>query len=136
MLVCPRHEAEFEFKSIIEVRVEAFMWGAGTALGELPPYFMARAARLSGEDPDDEEYREFQEFLRQTEEQHGDGWYEISLKKMVKLKQQMQKLIEGVGFFGILLFASIPNPLFDLAGLFCGHCLVPFWKFFGATLLG
>jgi len=36
------------------------MWGAGTALGELPPYFMARAARLSGEQPtDDEDYKEF-----------------------------------------------------------------------------
>lgn len=39
------------------------MWGAGTALGELPPYFMARTARLSGHDPDDEdeELREFEE---------------------------------------------------------------------------
>ena len=27
------------------------MWGAGTALGELPPYFMARAARLSSLKP-------------------------------------------------------------------------------------
>jgi hypothetical protein len=35
------------------------MWGAGTAMGELPPYFMAKAARLSGEEPDDEEYKEF-----------------------------------------------------------------------------
>lgn len=33
------------------------MWGAGTALGELPPYFMAKAARISGEEPDDEEYK-------------------------------------------------------------------------------
>lgn len=31
-----------------KVRVESMMWGIGTALGELPPYFMARAARLSG----------------------------------------------------------------------------------------
>jgi hypothetical protein len=30
-----------------KVRLEAMMWGAGTALGELPPYFMARAALLS-----------------------------------------------------------------------------------------
>ena len=30
-----------------KVRLEAMMCGAGTALGELPPYFMARAARLS-----------------------------------------------------------------------------------------
>lgn len=31
-----------------KVRIESMMWGVGTALGELPPYFMARAARLSG----------------------------------------------------------------------------------------
>lgn len=34
------------------------------------------------------------------------------------------------------LFSQIPNPLFDLAGITCGHFLVPFWTFFGATLLG
>ena len=32
--------------------------------------------------------------------------------------------------------AQVPNPLFDLAGITCGHCLVPFWTFFGATLIG
>lgn len=32
--------------------------------------------------------------------------------------------------------SQIPNPLFDLAGITCGHFLVPFWTFFGATLLG
>lgn len=31
---------------------------------------------------------------------------------------------------------KIPNPLFDLAGITCGHFLVPFWTFFGATLIG
>lgn len=31
---------------------------------------------------------------------------------------------------------QIPNPLFDLAGLTCGHYLIPFWTFFGATLVG
>lgn len=30
----------------------------------------------------------------------------------------------------------MPNPLFDLAGITCGHFLVPFWTFFGATLIG
>uniref|UniRef100_A0A914MXU4 Uncharacterized protein n=1 Tax=Meloidogyne incognita TaxID=6306 RepID=A0A914MXU4_MELIC len=45
---------------VSKVRLESLMWGAGTALGELPPYFMARAARLSGEQPtDDEDYKEF-----------------------------------------------------------------------------
>lgn len=42
------------------------MWGAGTALGELPPYFMARAARLSGRPPDEDkgDLIEFEELLK------------------------------------------------------------------------
>ena len=27
---------------------EAFLWGLGTAIGELPPYFVSRAASLDG----------------------------------------------------------------------------------------
>lgn len=48
----------------------------------------------------------------------------------------MERIVERVGFFGILACASIPNPLFDLAGITCGHFLVPFVTFFGATLIG
>lgn len=44
-----------------------FSQGAGTAIGELPPYFMAWAARLSGAEPDDEEYQEFEEMLEHAE---------------------------------------------------------------------
>lgn len=47
--------------------VAVFWQGAGTAIGELPPYFMARAARLSGADPDGEDYEEFEEMLEQAE---------------------------------------------------------------------
>ena len=28
--------------------LEAFLWGFGTAIGELPPYFVARAASIAG----------------------------------------------------------------------------------------
>jgi len=37
---------------------------------------------------------------------------------------------------GVFIIFQIPNPLFDLAGITCGHFLVPFWTFFGATLIG
>jgi len=30
------------------VILEASLWGLGTAIGELPPYFVAKAAALSG----------------------------------------------------------------------------------------
>ncbi|XP_077920535.1 vacuole membrane protein 1 isoform X3 [Halichoerus grypus] len=103
-IICPDEEGTegtISLWSIIsKVRIEACMWGIGTAIGELPPYFMARAARLSGAEPDDDEYQEFEEMLEHAET------------------------------------AQIPNPLFDLAGITCGHFLVPFWTFFGATLIG
>jgi hypothetical protein len=37
------------FLSIYQaVIIEAFLWGLGTAIGELPPYFVSRAASLAG----------------------------------------------------------------------------------------
>ncbi|CAJ0566956.1 unnamed protein product, partial [Mesorhabditis spiculigera] len=53
-----------------------------------------------------------------------------------RVKLWIEATVTQVGFPGILLFASIPNPLFDLAGITCGHFLVPFWSFFTATLIG
>lgn len=44
--------------------------------------------------------------------------------------------MEKYGFITILLCASIPNPLFDLAGITCGHFKIPFKKFFMATFIG
>jgi len=40
------------------------------------------------------------------------------------------------GFVGILLLAAWPNAAFDLCGICCGHFLMPFWDFFGATFIG
>uniref|UniRef100_A0AC35TMA0 Transmembrane protein 49 n=1 Tax=Rhabditophanes sp. KR3021 TaxID=114890 RepID=A0AC35TMA0_9BILA len=113
---------------LIKVALESFCWGFGTAIGELPPYFMARAAKLSGDEPDDEEYQEFKELVNVK------NTADLSFFDKVKLK--MEQIVVKVGFFGILAFASIPNPLFDLAGITCGHFLVPFWQFFGATVIG
>lgn len=84
-----------------KVRLESFLWGAGTALGELPPYFMARAARLSGYDPEDaEDLQEFEEL--QKKRATGE-----KLSTFEKLKLTMEKIVERVGFFGILACASV-----------------------------
>uniref|UniRef100_A0A8C2K319 Vacuole membrane protein 1 n=1 Tax=Cyprinus carpio TaxID=7962 RepID=A0A8C2K319_CYPCA len=130
-IMCPEEEVLQESISLwtimSKVRLEACMWGAGTAIGELPPYFMARAARLSGADPDDEDYEEFEEMLEQAQSAQDFA---------TRGKLAVQNMVQKVGFFGILACASIPNPLFDLAGITCGHFLIPFWTFFGATLIG
>ncbi|XP_008474569.1 ectopic P granules protein 3-like [Diaphorina citri] len=113
-----------------KVKLEAMMWGAGTALGELPPYFLSRAARLSLLDPDDVDD------LVELEELHKKKNNPETMTLVDKLKLKIETLVNKVGFFGILACASIPNPLFDLAGITCGHFLIPFWTFFGATLIG
>lgn len=84
-----------------KVRIEAFLWGAGTALGELPPYFMAKASRLSGYDPDDaDDLKEFEE-LNKKRELGG------PLSLLDRAKIFMERTVEKVGFFGILACASV-----------------------------
>lgn len=158
-----------------KVRLEAFMWGAGTALGELPPYFISRAHRLAivnqghqdiDVDNDNilEELEEIEDLVTTTNvdnDDDGDNGGDqqqqqesttniersrrrrqsssastLSTSWGQKLKTKMVLLMKRMGFFGILACASIPNPLFDLAGIICGYSLISFWTFFGATLLG
>ncbi|KAL3702231.1 hypothetical protein R1sor_020253 [Riccia sorocarpa] len=109
---------------LMQVQLEAVLWGIGTALGELPPYFVSRAARLSGEKP-----KELDEELASTPQSFG-------ARTVQNLKLWMVNHFENFGFFTILLLASVPNPMFDLAGILCGQFLVPFWKFFAATIIG
>ncbi|CAG8531392.1 9964_t:CDS:10 [Funneliformis mosseae] len=108
-----------------KVQWESFLWGFGTALGELPPYFVARAAALSGSRS--EELEQLDTLIAQNPDS-------ISHKEKVLI--WVHRIMQRLGFFGIFLFASIPNPLFDLAGIICGQFLVPFSTFFGATFLG
>lgn len=105
------------------LRLPVVLWGIGTAIGELPPYFVARAARLS--EVHDEAVDELHESLSDT-----------GSSLLSRAKRFVHTLVNKMGFIGIMLCASIPNPLFDLAGLTCGHFLIPFSTFFGATAIG
>ncbi|ORX77764.1 hypothetical protein BCR32DRAFT_270437 [Anaeromyces robustus] len=103
-----------------KIKMQAFFWGLGTAIGELPPYFVSRAASLTGKN-----------------NQNISKFEDNEPKSLVdKIQTILFKLLKKLGFIGILLCASIPNPLFDIAGILCGHFLIPFGTFFGATFIG
>lgn len=53
-------------------------------------------------------------------------------EKLKKVSGYMTKY----GFLTVLVLALIPNPLFDLAGLFAGSTKIPVWKFILATFIG
>lgn len=87
-----------------KVRVEAMLWGAGTALGELPPYFMARAARTSRQNSRTEEFD--QEDLKELEALEAlENGENISL--LIRLKLTMKHFVQKAGFWGILACASV-----------------------------
>nr|BAC84666.1 putative vacuole Membrane Protein 1 [Oryza sativa Japonica Group] len=112
-------------KILHEVHLEAVLWGIGTALGELPPYFLSRAASMSG--------RKLDELEELDASVSGEGFLSSTLHRA---KRWLMSHSQYLNFPTILLLASVPNPLFDLAGILCGQFNIPFWKFFLATLIG
>lgn len=109
----------------------------GTAIGEIPPYWMTRAARQAAIDAG--EKVEVPEEL-ETNSQYG---LVNRLKGLFYLhfisdnfQAKLISFLRSHGFLGVLLMASWPNFAFDLCGICCGHFMMPFWTFFGATFLG
>ncbi|RZS16086.1 hypothetical protein BHM03_00048080, partial [Ensete ventricosum] len=107
-----------------QVQLEAILWGLGTALGELPPYFISRAARLSGSNLEMEDL---------GSASSTNGFVSSSLRQ---IKIWLLTHSQHLNFLTILVLASVPNPLFDLAGIMCGQFGISFLKFFVATLIG
>ena len=105
-----------------QVYLEVFCWGFGTALGELPPYFVSRGAYLLGENSITTDIMDLKRKSNRT-------WWE---QGMIITETMVKRL----GFWGVLIFASVPNPLFDLAGIMCGRFGIEFWSFFGAVFIG
>ncbi|KAM0898670.1 hypothetical protein ACQ4PT_021825 [Festuca glaucescens] len=112
-------------KILHEVHLEAVLWGIGTALGELPPYFISRAASMSGQ--------KVEELAELDASVSKEGFLSSTL---YRAKRWLMSHSQHLNFPTILLLASVPNPLFDLAGILCGQFNIPFWKFFLATLIG
>lgn len=197
---------------VAQVALTAILWGCGTAVGEVPPYFLSYKAASAGRR--NEAYHEIQQALQQgtsgtllqvlslhrssrqysrarqvrcrgqvctlgsraraqAATQPGSvgatavacawrmgpcatGWpltdaalqpcccvmccagkqTGIFAQIVAAMQAWMMRVIQQHGFYGILLLASWPNAAFDLCGICCGAFMMPFWEFFGATLIG
>jgi membrane protein YqaA with SNARE-associated domain len=103
-----------------------FLQSTGTAIGEIPPYWMTKSARIASLQTQHSLKEEF------PEELEANSSYSIVNRGKVFLIWFLNKY----GFYGVLIMASYPNIAFDLCGICCGHFLMPFWSFFIATFLG
>lgn len=100
----PESQVNISFFTIYKaVFLEAFLWGAGTAIGELPPYFVARAASAAG--GIDEELEDILvDGDAASTNAVEESWVERSKKKLaVFLKQH--------AFLTVLCMASVSSTL-------------------------
>eukprot|EP00873_Tetraselmis_striata_P025830 jgi/Tetstr1/446094/TSEL_033694.t1 len=119
-----------EYWNIVKkVILTCIVWGSGTAIGEIPPYAISFSAAKAGRDNEDME--ELLEETHHTRKEVGLVAYTVS-----RTKAWMFSLIQGYGFWAVLLLSSWPNAMFDLCGICCGHFMMPFWEFFGAVYIG
>lgn len=124
---CPEGEGYSFFGIFAKVALPCFIWGFGTAIGEVPPYFVAWAHHLAGEMND-----EVQKLLH-----GGDKTCQTSKYDVIKRMQiWMIDILQRYGFWGVFLMAAWPNMAFDLCGICCGEMGMTFWNFFIATMLG
>jgi vacuole membrane protein 1 len=82
---------------LLNIQIEAFMWGAGTALGELPPYFMAKGAASAGKAS--EEIEEMKEAEQKKQK----------LKFIDRVKLFIYEHLKKHGFITVLLCASVSS---------------------------
>jgi len=104
---------------VVKLLPAGVLWGAGTAIGEIPPYFVSYSAAKLGSLSNGE-----------LEELH------MSNDPVTRMKRWMIEVLQKYGFWGVFAFSAYPNAAFDLCGICCGHFLMPFWSFFGGTFLG
>lgn len=64
------------------------------------------------------------------------GFGSTAVIKKTKNYKRVKKWMKKSGFLTISLLAAIPNPLFDVAGMFSGATKYPMWKFLLSTFLG
>jgi vacuole membrane protein 1 len=162
------------FEIYKKVAWPCFLWGLGTAIGELPPYFMARASSASGnslaeitnvltlkkqitdnnnmlstisQEKETDRIKVKEKTRKRSKSSSSSSSSSLSivnehaiahsqLTSIQRMQVIVYDLIQRYGFFAVLVAASVPNPLFDLAGITCGHFQVPFLTFFGATMIG
>lgn len=119
----PKDDSTVNFVNLfMMVTVQCMLWGLGTAVGEIPPYAVAKTARQAGQSDS--------EFQHEIDDAKG------KTDPFSKMKLWTIKFTEKHGFLGVFLLAAWPNAAFDMCGMCCGYVLMPFWTFFIATAAG
>ena len=106
------HSLFILFKVILPV----WIWGLGTALGELTSFFLAQKIHQEGGSIEN---------------------YILSGNPLIsRVNNLIVSYLQRFGFMTIFFMASWPNMLFDMAGLAAGYYGISLFTFLKATILG
>jgi len=106
--VCTGAPPDASFLNIwIQVVPAAFIWGCGTAIGEIPPYLMSYGVTQP-----------------------------IFTGKLAKFQEMTSNFIQKWGFYGVIVMASYPNATFDMCGMTCGYFKMSIWEFVCGCIIG
>lgn len=125
--------------SISQLYYPTVLWGIGTALGEIPPYYMARMYKLNKKKKDNNSNNSNNYVSATAEHDVTNDINKLVGDNSVGANMGMKTMIEYMqkyGFWMILLSASYPNALFDMCGMAAGYCMIPFGSFIIATIIG
>ena len=104
-----------------------FWSGAGSAVGELVPFFLARAAKRAGADP----FAVIEDEEEPDDEPERRSWLPLLA---AKTRTRLEVALADGAFWKIFVLAALPNPFFDLCGLVCGSLDISLRTYFGACL--
>ncbi len=66
----------------------------------------------------------------------GCGGRAIIEERNIRILKRFERWLQKYGFFALLLFAAVPNPLFDLVGVAAGSMCYPAKRFLLAVAVG
>jgi len=125
---CPKGKEAYTtyLATLIKVLPVVMLWGMGTAVGEIPPYAVSKAAALAGQANE-----ELDGLMAGSVEA---GWSPSGL--LLRMQKWMIDILQKHGFAAVVALSAWPNAAFDVCGMCCGHFLMPFWTFLGGTIVG
>ena len=98
------------------------LWGIGTALGELPPFLLAKHYNENNENNGNNENNETTKLINK---------YKNNI-----IFKNLTNYLKKYRFLSIVLFSSWPNITFDMCGLMCGYYNFKLHQFLIPTLIG
>jgi len=120
---CTSDKSGFHFFGVYyKIFWPCFVWATGTAVGEIPPYFIAFARSAAGK-----QNREVEE----ARNQNIGKWDLVS-----RVHAWTLGVVEKYGFWAVVALSAWPNAFFDMCGITCGAFQMPFWTFLGGVWVG